>query len=212
MARATWAAVSPRPVRAEEAEAARGLRAPLVQRADQAEPRPLEGGRRAEPQPDHHGKGEREREPRDVDADVVEPCDIAGDRRGQPAEHHDRRRHAENAAPRAQHHALRKELAHQPPPARAQSRADRERLPARDPAREQQARHVDAGDQKHEGGRDGQRQKRGPVSADHLSLQRDHLGVDLGQVGVGAATHCGRLGEQTAALQNGAHLGSRLLR
>ena len=198
----------PRPIRAQQTEASGSLRAPLVQYARQAEPRPLERWCRAERQPDDDRQREGEREARSVDPHVVEARDVAGDHPRHHAEHDRGRCQAEQAAGRAQHYALGQELAHEPRPTRPQRRADRERPPASHAAREQETGQVDAGNQQHESGRRGQGEERRTVAADHLFLQGNHPAVDFQRVGRGSATlRVTHLGEEAAALENSADLG-----
>ena len=139
---------------------------------------PLHGRDHAERQPDQDRQPERERQHDRIDSDLVETRDVARDQRRHDTEHYGRRRQADRAAAQAQQDALGQDLPYEPAAARAERCADRLRPLARHPAREQQPRHVDTGNQQHENERRGQRQECGPVFGDHLLTQRNHPGVD----------------------------------
>ena len=168
---------------------------------------PLDGRDHAERQPDQDRQPERERQHDRIDSDLVETRDVARDQRRHDTEHYGRRRQADRAAAQAQQDALGQDLPYEPAAARAERCADRLRPLARHPAREQQPRHVDTGNQQHENERRGQRQECGPVFGDHLLTQRNHPGVD--------STSLARVSNEAciiAALHDGADLGRRLLR
>ena len=163
-----------RPVGAQQTEAARGPRVPLDEGSEQAASGRLERGDGAEQQSDRHRQPEREGEDDAVEPDLVQPRHRDRHQRGHGAKHGGGRRQPQRAAAQAQQDALGEELTHDPAPAGPQRSADRELAPAGHPAREQQSRDVDAGDEQHEQGGPGQRHERRPVLADHLLQQRNH--------------------------------------
>ena len=89
----------------------------------------------------------------------------------------------------------------------------RQRPLARHPLREQQPRHIDAGDQQHQPRRHRQGQKGRPILTDHLFEQRHHPGIDVKAAHRPLAS-AGRQPEHRAstALQQGPRLYPRLLR
>ena len=155
---------------------------------------------------------QRERHDQGVEAHLVEPRDVAGYEGRHRAQHHHRRGQPEHATAHAQHDALGQELANEPPAARAEGRTQGQGPLARDAAREQQPRHVDAGDQQHEHGGHGQGQQRRPILADHLLQQRRHPRARLRLPPRGRAPAGGPHDERGGgAREEGAGLGGRLL-
>ena len=102
----------PRPVGAQQPEAARGPCAPFDEGSEQVASGRLEGGDGAEQQSDHHRQAEREGEDDAVEPDLVEPRHRARHQRGHGAKHGGGRRQCQRAAAQAQQDALGKELTH----------------------------------------------------------------------------------------------------
>ena len=202
----------PRPVRPQQPEPARGLRIPLVQRAHQMEPRPLQGRNHTRQQPDEYRQADGERNRHLVDSHLVEPRDITRNERRHHAQDDGRSGQAEHAPGQAQRHALGQELPHEPSSARSERRAHGEHPLARHSAGEKQPRHVDAGDQQDERRSCGQHQQRGPVLADHFLQQWNYADIDLGPLTGCLILARSRHETGVARLKDGAGFRSGLLR
>ena len=174
----------PRPVGAQQPEAARGPCTALHEGAERLAPGQLAPGqlksrRGAEHQPDDHRQPQREGEHRAVEFNLVETHDVARYQRRHDAEQDGRDRQPQHAAAQAQQHALGQNLAHDPAPPGAQRRAERQRPPAGHTPRQQQPGDVDAGDQQHQRDGRGQRGQGRTILADHLLPQRNRPDTDL---------------------------------
>ncbi len=91
-----------------------------------------------------------------------------------------RQQHAERNSACGDHRAFGQHLAHQPPAARAKSRADGKLALLERRADQQQVGDVDAGDQQQKRGRAHQRQNRGPRLGDDALLHRLQTDVIIG--------------------------------
>ena len=83
-----------------------------------------------------------------------------------------------------QQQALDQQLPHEAPARRAERRADGDLAPPHRRAREQQVRHVGAGDEEHHGHGAGQREEERPRFADHEALQRNEPDAVVGHLGL----------------------------
>ena len=130
--------------------------------------------------PDVHGIGARHRLPRNR----LEQRDDAG-----------RESRAERRARERQHQAFGERLPEQPPPSRAERRAHRVLGMPLQPAGQQQAGDVGAGDQKHDGHRSEQRHEQPAAGAIQHVLHRRDSRADALQRRIGLRRPCRERGE-----------------
>ncbi len=116
-------------------------------------------------------EGEREGGHARVDGDLVESREPGGSPPRQEGDAGAGEQQAEEPRGRRDRGGLDEPLPDEPAAARAERRAHRRLLLAREPLREQQVRHVGAGDEQHEGDRPGEEEQRRPRAAHDRLLE-----------------------------------------
>ena len=109
---------------------------------------------------------------------------LAGPSARRPATPAQRHEHAGAAAEQRQEQALDQQLPHEAPARRAERRPDGDLAPPYRRAREQQVRHVGAGDEEHHGHGAGEGDEERPRIADHEALQGNELDVLVRHLGL----------------------------
>ena len=121
-------------------------------------------------------RGQRQRGP--VDADLAEARHLERGRRDREAQARVRDGHADDAAEPGEEGALGEDVPYQVPGAAPKGAPDRELVPPVQPARRQQARHVDARHQQHRRDRGQQPSQRGAHVAGDLQVEGRDDGRD----------------------------------
>ena len=133
-------------------------------------------GSEAEQKPGGERQGQREAQHARIDRGLGEPRHAAGPSARRPATPAQATSTPTRAAQQRQQQALDQQLPHEAPARRAERRADGDLAPPHRRAREQQVRHVRAGDEEHHADGAGQREEERPRIADHEALQRERAG------------------------------------
>ena len=151
--------------------ALRGAAAGVLQAVHRCGRHP-ERGHDPEDHPRRDRHGQRKEQHLRVDRDLVQTRHALRSQHADAIQRRNGQQHADAAAGQREDDALRQKLADQASSRRADCSADGHLAAAREPSREQQVRHVRAGNQQHEANRRRQHEHRSPRVADDLLLQR----------------------------------------
>ena len=181
----------------------------VAQRFGEVRPGHLEGRREPRQQARQQGHSQGEQQDARIERQVTGDRHVVRNPEGERPQPPEGQEEPGRAAGGREQRALGEELAHHPPPAGAERRADGDLLLPRRRLGEQEAGHVHTGDQQHDPDGGEEDQQSGPDVPHQLAAQRRHAVVPAG-VGIGVGFfhspgdlgHLGlRLGDADAGLQ-----------